>query len=96
MFGKLHNTNKRNQRSLIKEIKDINKYIYYVQGPPQWLSNKESTCNAGKEGDMGSILGLGRSPGGGHGTPLQYFCLENPTDRAAWRATVHSVAKSLT
>jgi len=36
---------------------------------------------------MGSILGLGRSPGGGHGNPLQYSCLENPMDRGAWRAT---------
>ena len=35
-------------------------------------------------GDMGSIPGLGRSPGGGHGNPLQYSCLENPKDRGAW------------
>ena len=39
------------------------------------LDGKESACNAG---DLGSIPGLGRSPGGGHGNPLQYFCLENP------------------
>ena len=38
--------------------------------------------------------GLGRSPGGGHGKPLQYCCLENPMDRRAWRATVHGVAES--
>ena len=38
--------------------------------------------------------GLGRSPGGGHGDPLQYSCLENPMDRGAWRAIVHGVAKS--
>ena len=50
---------------------------------------KESTCNAG---DLGLILGLGRSPGGGHGNPLQYSCLENPTDRGAWRSTVHGIA----
>ena len=43
---------------------------------------------------MGSIPGLGRSPGGGHGNPLQYSCLENPIDRGAWWATVHGVAKS--
>ena len=54
---------------------------------------KESTCNAG---DLGLILGLGRSPGGGHDNPLQYPCLENPTDRGAWRATVHSIADSQT
>ena len=39
---------------------------------------KESACNAGATGDAGSIPGLGRSPGGGHGYPLQYSCLENP------------------
>ena len=46
--------------------------------------------------DMGWIPDLGRSPGGGHGNPLQYSCLENPVDRGAWRATVHRVAKSQT
>ena len=43
---------------------------------------------------MGSIPESGRSPGGGHGNPLQYSCLENPMERGAWRATVHRVAKS--
>ena len=47
-------------------------------------------------GDAGSILGSGRSPGGGHGNPLQYSCLENPMDRGAWWATVHGVPKSQT
>ena len=47
-------------------------------------------------GDAGSIPVLGRSPGEGNGTPLQYSYLENPMDRGAWRATVHGVAKSLT
>ena len=45
-----------------------------------WLSGKEPACKAG---DVGSILGLGRSPGGGHGNPLQYSCLENPRDGEA-------------
>ena len=45
-------------------------------------------------GDAGSIPGPGRSPGGGNGNLLQYSCLENPKDRGAWRATVHSVAES--
>ena len=54
-------------------------------GPHFWASLvaqmvKESTCN---EGDLGSIPGLKRSPGGGHDNPLQYFCLENPMDRGA-------------
>ena len=55
---------------------------------------KESACNVGDTGDVGSVLGLGRSPRGGHGNPLQYSCLENPMDRGAWWATVHRVAKS--
>ena len=45
-------------------------------------------------GDTGLIPGSGRSPGGGHGTPLQYSCLENPMDRGACWATVHGVAES--
>ena len=46
-----------------------------------------------KAGDVGSIPGLGRSPGGEHGNPLQCSCLENPMDRGAWQATVHGVPK---
>ena len=53
--------------------------------------SKESACNAG---DLGSIPALGRSPGGGHGNPLQSSCLENPMDRGAWWAMVHRVAES--
>ena len=45
-------------------------------------------------GDAGLIPGLGRSPGGGSGSPLQYSCLENPMDRGIWRAAVHGVTKS--
>ena len=54
---------------------------------------KASACNAR---DLGSISGLGRSPGEGNGNPLQYSCLENPMDRGAWWATVHGVAKTQT
>ena len=54
---------------------------------------KASAYNAG---DPGSIPGSGRSPGEGNGNPLQYSCLENPTDRGIWWATVHGVAKSRT
>ena len=49
-----------------------------------------------KAGDAGLIHGLGRSAGGEHGNPLQYFCLENPIDGEAWWATVHGVTKSRT
>ena len=52
--------------------------------------NKESVCNAG---DLGSILGSGRSPGGGHGNRLQYSCLENPHGQRSLQATVHGVSK---
>ena len=57
---------------------------------------KNPPANAGATGDLGSIPGSGRSPGGGHGNPLQYFCLENPVDRGARQATIHIVAKSWT
>ena len=55
---------------------------------------KNLPANAGDIRDMGSIPGLGRSPGEGNGNPLQYSCLENPMDRRAWRAVVHEVAES--
>ena len=63
---------------------------------PHGSEGKESTCNAGDPGDTGSIYGSRSSAGVGHGSPLLYSCLENPMDRGAWRATVHSVAKSQT
>ena len=60
---------------------------------PGGSEGKGSTYNAG---DLGSIPGLGRSPGEGNGNPLQYSCLEISMDRAAWWATVHGVTKSQT
>ena len=67
----------------------LNMYI----GLPWWLSSKESACNAE---DVGLIPGWGRSPEGGNGNPLQYYCLGNLMDREAWWATVQGVAKSQT
>ena len=67
--------------NLIKEMKDL------------YTEVKASACNAG---DLGSIPESGRSPREGNGNPLQYSCLENPKDRAAWWASVHGVTKSLT
>ena len=58
----------------------------------QWVKNLPA--NAVDARDTGSFPGLGRSPGGGNGSPLWYSCLENPMDRGAWRATVYGVAKS--
>ena len=60
---------------------------------PWWLRDKEP---AGEAGDLDSVPGLSRSPGGGRGNPLQYSCLENPMDRGAWQATVHGIAKNWT
>ena len=57
---------------------------------------KNLPANAGDVRDVCSIPGSGRSPGGGHGNPLQYSCLENPTDRGVWWATAHRVEKSQT
>ena len=54
---------------------------------------KKLPANAGDARDVDLISGSGRSPGGGHGNPLQYSCLENLMDRGVWWATVHGVAK---
>ena len=67
----------------------------------EWASQvvlvvKSLPANAGDIRDMGLIPVSGRSPGGGHGIPLQYSCLENPMDRGAWLATVHSFEESNT
>ena len=55
---------------------------------------KNPPANAGDARDTGLIPEPGRSPGGGHGNPLQCYSLENPMDRRAWRATVYRVAES--
>ena len=68
-------------------VKLLGLIVLVVKNPP---------ASAGDVRDPGSIPGSGRSPGGGHGNPLQYSCLENCMDRGAWRATVHRVAKSQT
>ena len=81
----------------MSDLRDCRHWEYTVITPrlwfPWWLSGKDSASNAG---DADWIPGLGRSPGGGHGNPPQCSCLENPTDRGAWWATVHGVTKSRT
>ena len=57
---------------------------------------KNLPANAGDARDSGSLPWVRKSPGGGNGNLLQYFCLGNPKDRGAWQATVHGVAKSWT
>ena len=69
---------------------DTHTHTHRHTGFPQWLRGKEFAYSAG---DIGSILGLGRSPGEGNGNLLQYSCLGNAKDRGAWRATVHGIAK---
>ena len=60
-------------------------------GIPGGSDDIESACNAG---DLGTVPGLERSPGEGHGKSLQYYCLENPMDRGAWQVTVHGIPQS--
>ena len=67
-----------------------------VKGLPGGSVVKNLPANAGHAEDMGSIPGLGRSPGGRYGNPLQYCCQKNPRDRGAQWATVHRVTKSQT
>ena len=65
-------------------------------GFPGGTMIKKLPANAGNVRDVGLICRSGRSPGGGQGNPLQYSYLENPLGRGAWKATVHSIAKSQT
>ena len=71
---------------ITREIK-LNQVVLVVKNLP---------ANAGNLRDMGSILGSGRSPGGGHSNQLQHSCLENPMDSGAWWAMVHTVSKNWT
>ena len=68
-------------------IHGVSQVVLVVKSPP---------ANAGDIRDVGSIPGLGRSPGEGNGNPLQYPCLENLMDRGAWQATVHGVTQNWT
>ena len=67
-----------------------------VRGSPDGLVVKNPPANAGDTRDAGSVPESGRTPAGGYGSPLQYSRLENPMDRGAWWATVHSVPQSQT
>ena len=73
-----------------KETKEFSG-VSFIRNFPGGSDGKVSVYNVGHPG---SIPGLGRYPGKGNGNPLQYYCLENPMDRGAWKATVHGVAKS--
>ena len=75
--------------------KIINNYvcIIFVLCFPGGSAVKNPPANAG---DMGLIPGLGRSPGGGNGNPLQHSCLQDPMNRGTWQATVHGITESWT
>ena len=73
------------------------KWICLITGASQVaLVGKNLPAKAGNIRSMGSTPRLGRSPGGGHGNPLKYSCLENPMDRGAWQVTLHRITKSWT
>ena len=80
----------------LKALRAIYPHILWFKGFPGGTSDKEPAgqCRRNKRHRLDP--GLGRFPGGGHGNPLHYSCLENPIDRGAWWATVHRVAKSRT
>ena len=81
--------------SIFSESLD-NEFLNKTLVPIDGSSGKGPTCNAGDTRDSGLIPGSGRSPGGGHGNPLQCSCLQNPMDRGAWWATVHGVTQCWT
>ena len=84
----LQETKKKKKNGAQLKTKDL----YNVKcSYPDGSDSRESACNAG---DLGSVLGLGRSHGEANGNPLQLFLLENSMDRGAWWATVHGVARS--
>ena len=74
----------------------ISVFMFFRWASQVALVVKNPPANAGDIRDTGSIPGLGRSPGGGHDSTLQYSCQDNPVDRGAWRATVHGVIRSQT
>ena len=77
-------------------VQHISMSVFLFLGFPGGSVGKEFACNAADAGDTGMIPGSGRFLGGGHGSTLQYSCLENPMDGGAWGATVHRVTKSWT
>ena len=68
-------------------------FFLFLFGFPGGASGKESTCLCRRSKKSSVIFGLGRSPGEGHGNPLQYSCLENPMDSGAWWATAHGLQR---
>ena len=88
-YNGVYNTTSSDSCKLEKDVPSLgaSQVVIVVKNPP---------ANAGDMRDAGLISGLGRSPAGGQGNPLQYSCLENSMDRGAWQATVHRVTQSQT
>ena len=84
------------EKILISTYMYINACIHTYTGLPGGSGVNYLPAHAEDTRDVGSIPGLGRSPGEGNGNLLQYSCLGNPMDRGAWLAIVHRVAKSQT
>ena len=89
------NYEKVNDEDLIHTMMTIVNILYTGNLGFLGGTSDNSPANEGNLRDMGSTPGLARSPGGGHGNPLQYSCLGNPMDRGARRLTVHGVTKEL-
>ena len=85
-------------KGMAKYLETYRNWLLFFTQTIKWgfPGDSDGKEHAYKAGDLGLTPGLGRSPGGGNGYPLQYSCLENPMDIGAWRATVHGVAKSQT
>ena len=85
------------QRTLLPQVQNSLAPFHFTWGFPDGANSKEPTCQCRRNiRDPGSIPGSRRSPGEGNSNPLQYSCLENPTDRGTWRTTVQGVSKSQT
>ena len=89
-----HNRAQEPEFVLITALVPLGRRSRVVEASQVALVVKNPPANAGDIRDAGLVPGLGRYPGGEHGNPLQYSCLENPMDRGAWLAIVHRVAKS--
>ena len=86
---------RQTRAAVLKKSGPFDNSVYLVLASPVARLVKNLPANAGDIRATVSILRLGRSPGGGHGNQLQYFCLENPMDRGAWWAIVHELTKEL-
>ena len=91
-----HSISLSNKKNKLLILATIWKDLKVIMGFPGSSVGKEAACKTGGTGDVGSVSGLGRSPGEGSGKPLYYSSLGNPRDRGAWQATVHGVTRSRT